>query len=46
MATKKTPKTKRTQIKDMPVTEQDLTKAEASKVKGGGTYNTKINEKG
>ena len=47
MATKKTTKIKRTQIKDIPDKEQELTKAEAGKVKGGGKfYDIKTNVKG
>jgi hypothetical protein len=43
----KTRKTKRTQIKELPVEEQELTPAEASKVKGGAAvdYYLKIEAK-
>ena len=35
MAKKTKPKSKRTQVKDLPITQHELTTDEASKVKGG-----------
>ncbi|MFN7926969.1 MAG: hypothetical protein U0Y68_03330 [Blastocatellia bacterium] len=40
MATKKTAKTKRTQIKDIAITSQELTAEAAEKVRGGETTST------
>ena len=40
MTTKKESKTKRTQVKDLEVSEKELTKKEQEKVKGGSGYST------
>ena len=39
----KNPKTKRTQIQDLPVAEQELTAEEMEKVEGGGYYESRDN---
>lgn len=44
MATKKTSDAKRTQIKDLPVEETELTASEAGKVRGGIGYDIKQNK--